>query len=140
MHYFSPVLTRMRQQLLCVWGLLLATIAGVVAQTTPRAYYSSCLSGAIVPTSPTLMGGGNVVPGPSGAEIAASLTTDITNPVMPRLPVVGGPAPAGYRVGMLRQCNQHGRVSAGCYRPAHLLEWGTARKPRSKRRAASQFA
>ena len=67
MHYFSPVLTRMRQQLLCVWDLLLATIAGVVAQTIPRAYYSSCLSGAIVPTSQTLMGGGNVVPGPGGA-------------------------------------------------------------------------
>ncbi|MGI4887067.1 MAG: hypothetical protein ACRYFR_19095 [Janthinobacterium lividum] len=76
-------------------------MAGVAAQTTTRAYYSSGFGGAIVPTSPVLTGGGSVVLGPGGAWVAASLTTDISNPVTLRLPVVGGPAPAGYRARML---------------------------------------
>jgi hypothetical protein len=103
MYYSNLYIARVSQQLVCVLGLLLATVVGVAAQTTTplRAYYSSGSGGAIVPTSPVLTGGGSVVLSPSGAGIAASLTTDISNPVKLRLPVVGGPAPAGYRAGML---------------------------------------
>ncbi|WP_161599616.1 T9SS type A sorting domain-containing protein [Hymenobacter nivis] len=102
MYYSNLTFARTFQRLVCVLILLLVAVAGSLAQTVlPRAYYSKGSTGALYPASPVLTGGGSISLGTSGAAIAAVVTTDTGNPVTLRLPLVGGPAPAGYRAGML---------------------------------------
>ena len=104
MYYSTSIPAQVFQRLVCVFTLLLAVAAGraAVAQTAPaRAYYSNGSAGALYPASPQLTGGGSIALSPGGLGVAAALTTDTYNPVTLRLPLAGGPAPAGYRAGML---------------------------------------
>lgn len=104
MYYSNSTPAHTFQRLVCVFTLLLAVVAGsaAVAQTAPaRAYYSTGSTGALYPASPQLTGGGSIALSPGGLGVAAAITTDIYNPVTLRLPLAGGPAPAGYRAGML---------------------------------------
>ncbi|OGX90816.1 hypothetical protein [Hymenobacter coccineus] len=67
MYYSNPTFARTFQRLVCVLTLLLAAVAGSLAQTAlPRAYYFNGSGGAIVPTSPTLTDGGSVALGAVG--------------------------------------------------------------------------